>query len=296
MRPKGRHVAVFRNGKSIGDFPPEQLHSLYETGQLLATDECADPLTGERIILPTFLVGVEVHKYSAAKPITQEEVDEIPEERPAFEAGTLVALSGWIAFLLALAAGAGILFLMSGKDAEIHTLKQQIASRDAALADKEKDYQKLSFAGREIAEKDVVRGRVIIRSENGLRTPQPKIKVCLYTRAAIDDHLAARFQERSASPPATETHVQQAAFFVRGLPMPMAVTTTDSSGRYEFQIPTPGEYVIYTSMSGPSPEGIAARVWMLAFDSRDPLNTAIDISEANAIRLFLPGMVPLLAR
>lgn len=288
MKTSSGRIKVQRNGKDAGEYRLEQIFSLSETGHLSSSDMCYDEAKAEWIPVPEFLATVNVPKYAAGTPATEEDLlnpDEIPPQHP------LAIISGWIAFLLAIAALIGVIFWSFGKDKNIAKLKQTITVLEQKLAEKNTEYQRLLFASREVAEPNVVRGRIILRTQGGTLLPRPKVTVQLYPRKVIEDYLAERFRIREASPPALEGVAERAAFFIKDLPPALKTTTTDASGRYEFPIAEPGEYVIYCSMTRMTPEGLTLQIWFLAFDSQAPLNTAVDLTETNSVSQFVPGFM-----
>lgn len=288
-----RLVHVARNGKIIGQFPPEQLASLMDTGHFLDSDLCFSEGEAEWTPLPEFLRKIDAPRYSRAKDremagaASRSGTATRRERRAQRNAGPVLA--GWIAFLLALSALAGSAYWIAGLYAELarqQTLVEEIRTK---LSEKEKEYQRLLFVAREIAEPGIVRGSIILRNDSGKRVAMPGIQVSLYPRKAIEDHLAARSHEASRLPAGAS--VDAAEFYLKGLPRPIATTTTDASGRYEFPVPEPGEYIVFTTIVSSNQNGQFNKLWFVAFDSRDPLNTVVDITETNGVQQFIPSLM-----
>jgi hypothetical protein len=80
---------------------------------------------------------------------------------------------------------------------------------------------------------------------------------------------------------------------VNHLPFPIATTTTDSKGQYEFRLQAAGDFVLHTNIlatqSGPM-------VWFLGFDSSEPPYSRIDFNESNRSTSLVPGLVVVPAR
>jgi len=287
-----RLVHVARNGKIIGQFPPEQLASLMDTGHFLDSDQCFSEGSTEWLPLPEFLRKTDAPRYSRTKnregagPSSTGSTSR-RDRRTQRNAGPILA--GWIAFLLTLAALAGSGFWIAGLYVELDGQRVLVEEIQSKLAAKEKDYQRLLFVAREVAEPGLIRGSLILRNDSGKRIAMPGIQVSLYPRKAIEEHLSARSREAAALPAGTT--VDAAAFYLKDLPRPIATTTSDASGRYEFQIPEPGEYIIFTTIVSAHQSGQINRLWFVAFDSRDPLITVVDITETNGVQQFIPSLM-----
>lgn len=163
-------------------------------------------------------------------------------------------------------------------------LRASLDKERAANAEWEKKYQNVLFAAREVAESNLVRGRVILRDADGKRVSLPGIKMRLYPRAQMETYLADRYAKIAEAGGTDPTRL--AAHFLKNIPNAIEVVSTNSDGRFEFKIPEPGEYVIQTSIR--SAKNGAMRLWFVTFDSRDPLNTAVDLTESNAVQQFNP--------
>jgi hypothetical protein len=274
---KKPRVVVSRNEKILGEYHPFQMASLIETGHLRSDDECLDPETEAWVPLWIFLKGVtipgSIGDRDRAIPMLD---DDSPDELPA-----------WIAWLIALvclvaALGMGLWGWMAHE--ENSGLKKSLASAETASSEWKQKYQNVLFAAREIAASDLVRGRVILRDASGKRISLPGITLNLYPRRELEDHLAERFARIADAGGTAPTLL--AAHFLKNMPATAATTTTDSDGRFEFKIPSPGEYVIQTSLRSATTSEM--QLWFVTFDSRDPLNTPVDITESNGVRQFNP--------
>lgn len=287
-----RLVHVARNGKIIGQYPPEQLASLMDTGHFLDSDLCFSESTPEWTPLPEFLKKTEAPHYSRTKD--REGADKstpggsLRRERQAKRRAGPV-LAGWIAFLLALSALAGAGFWIAGLYVELGNQRILVDEMQKKLAEKEKDYQRLLFGAREIAEPGIVRGSIILRNNAGKRVSMPGVQVFLFPRKIIEKHLDERSKEASRLPAGTS--VNGTAFYLKDLPRPLATTTTDASGRYEFQIPEPGEYIVSANVVSSDQAEQFNRLWFVSFDSRDPLNSLVDITETNSVQQFIPSLM-----
>jgi len=185
-------------------------------------------------------------------------------------------------FVAAVAFGA---VLWSNKmSGEIGGLKAGLVKAAAENLEWKQKYENVLFAARDVASNDLVRGRVISRDAAGKRAVLPNVKVRLYPRAEIEAFLSDRFAciaEAGGNDPA-----RLASHFLKNIPLPIEATTTNSDGRFECKIPRPGEYVLQAGLR--SAKTGVMQLWFVTFDSRDPLNTPVDITESNAVRQFNP--------
>jgi len=276
-----KKIAVKRNDEVIGEYHPLQMGSLLETGHLKNADLCFDLKSGQWVPLRAFLRRRRIPGYSRGEGRSllgsQRGNRQQRRDRRRLIFKLLIGL-----FTMALATGA---VLWWGKTVEdIEVLKIAIANAEAANSEWKQKYENVLFAAREVASNDLVRGKVIMRNAAGKRVVLPDVKVRLYPRAAIESYLSDRYTRIAEAGGTDMTHLS--AHFLKNLPAPLETTTTDSDGRFECKIPKPGEYVLQTGIR--SAKSGELRLWFVAFDSRDPLNTPVDITESNVVRQFNP--------
>ena len=285
-----RLVHVARDGKVIGQYPTEQLTALSDTGHFLDSDLCYSDTCPEWTPLPEFLKKIEMPKFSMSR------TDESPSAGKGYSGRKrrsrrhlAALLSGWVAFLLAISVMVGSGFWIAALYNELARQSAQIEEMDKKLGQKEKENQRLLFVSREVAESGLVRGSVILRNETGKRVAMPGIQVFLFPRKVIEKHLVDRAADASRIPAGTSVDGNE--FFVAGLPPATASTTTDASGRFEFPLAEPGEYVLFTRMNCFIQGAQVTRIWFLSFNSQDPLNTLVQINETNCVQQFVPSLM-----
>jgi hypothetical protein len=285
-----RLVHVARDGKVLGQYPPEQLAALIDTGHFLDSDLCYSENHPIWTPMPQFLKKIDAPKYSKAHKDDSHASETGYSRRGHRSKRNLPALlAGWIAFLLALSALLGAGFWIAGLYAEIARQATQIAEMDKTLVQKEKENQRLLFVSREVAESGTVRGSIVIRNEAGKRVAMPGVQVFLFPRKTIENYLEIRAADVARIP--SGTTVDGNDFFTAGLPLPAASTTTDASGRFEFPVPGPGEYVLFTRMNSFAQGAQVVKIWFVGFNSQDPLNTLVQITEANCVQQFVPSLM-----
>ena len=283
-------VSVSRKNILIGEYDLLQLGSLLETGHLRRDDLCRDPKTNELVPLRKFLYRVKIPGFSGKRTANAPDEGLLqgmnlrPENLSRRRKRRRRARTRWMIPLVALVVAAGAALWAIKMSDEVMGLEKSLALGQAENSELKQKFQNVLFAAREVAASDQARGRVILRDASQKRIVLPGIKVRLYHRAEIEAHLSARYakiSEAGGSDP-----FRLSLHFLKNIPSPVETVTTNSDGRFEFKIPEPGEYVIQTSIrSGKSGE---MRLWFVAFDSRDPLNTAVDITESNVVHQFNP--------
>ena len=279
-------VTVSRGGRLIGRYDPLELGSLLETGHLQHDDLCLDPKTNGLVPLQTYLGSVETRDVSPGS----EAKAPAPDKATARSKGLrrrrkrlhFHTLRWALIAAIAIAVGTTCWAMMISTD--VTNLQKYLDKADAENSELKKKYQNVLFAARDVTTSDEIRGRVIIRNADQKRITPPGIKMRLFHRADMEAYLSAR-HAKIAEIEGTDPN-RLALHFLKNMPVPVEATATDSAGRFEFKIPAPGEYVIMTSIrTGKSGR---MRLWFVAFDSRDPLNTPVDITESNVVRQFNP--------
>lgn len=273
-------VPVSREGSPLGEFAALQIPSLFETGYFRASDQVFDFDENK---------WVPVADFVRAQPGFG--------RRSVGEGGNGGGLSGgrrssrqssqfagWIvaSLFLVLAVGAGLLFV--ARQAELDRAKASLAGAEAEVAHLRAENNRLQLRASPDLPEGVVTGRMIVRDANNRRIAPPNVKIRLFSREAIEAHAAKRHAELTGSENGDENRL--AVHFGSGLPTPILTTATDSRGRFEFPISEPGQYVIQASAR--SARSGASYTWFLGFDSRDSLNTPIDLNESNRSRQFHP--------
>lgn len=281
--PPQKRVMVFRDGRAVGEVHQLQLESLLAQGALEPGDYFADPESGASITVLDFLNSKPRRAFERVRPSGEDASD-----RAAGESGsTVVSVVGWVLFLLAISGLAGALYWVHQSQVDMAKLRGRIGFLEKELAAKQAAFEGLQTSIRDVAEPGVVRGRVILRDKSGHRIPLPGVKLLLFRRDVIEEYLSGK----AKAAPALESDIARAAYFATPLPEALAEATTDREGRYEFQLAEPGEYIIHTSIASNVDARPGARLWFVAFDSRDPINTPVDITETNGVVKFDPVLM-----
>lgn len=272
-------VPVARDGTTLGEFAALQIPSLLETGYLRSSDVAFD--FDEKKWVP---------------------VGEFVRSRPGFArkarsgegGGTASAgrrgsrtngfIWGWVfaSVFLVVAVVAGVLFLT--REGELESARKSLATAEEEVAELRAENNRLQVRSSLDAPEGMIQGRMVIRDANNRRIAPPNVKVRLFRRETIEEFA----NERHATLPedgATDAN-RLAVHFGSNLPSPVLSTATDSQGHFELAVPEPGEYVLQSSVR--SAKTGESYTWFLSFDSRDALNTPINLNEANRARQFHP--------
>lgn len=280
-----RLVHVARDGKVIGQFPPTQVATLLERGDFTEEDFCYSDAFGEWLPINEYLQRAAIPKFQRAREET--DAPKPPRRPPRPQPGGHAALGAFVAFLFTFAALIGAIFWIANLYERIEVAKGDVEKARQAQAAAEQEYQKLLFISQETAAPGKVRGTVVLRNSSGRRIAVPGLSISLYPRDAIEGHLDGVFQRLGNS---RVSEVDLPVVLTDGLGTPAAITTTDSSGRFEFDVPGEGEYVLVTVI-GPEAQDLPSRVWFVAFNSADPVNTAIELTDLNRVQQFIRNLV-----
>ncbi len=194
-----------------------------------------------------------------------------------------------LAFLVAILVGVAMFMRADSVAAERDRFKERAESLQAKLREREEALERLSQATGEVLPPDQIQGRLVLRASDGTPVPQQGVKVLLYNRRDLERYLGESLRHSAEERDAAEV----ARHLVNHLPFPIATTTTDSKGGYEFRLQAPGEFVLHTNLLQ-TPAG--PMLWFLGFDSAKPPHTRIDFLDTNRSTSLVPGLVVVPAR
>lgn len=287
MSSKLVHVA--RDGRVLGQYTPTQVATFSESGHFLPTDFVFSDELREWLPLDEFIIRAAPPRFQRAKQDTtttaaeRERAARRASRRPANGA----AIGAFIAFLLTFAALLGAIFWVATLYSQLEVARGDVDKARLEKEAAEKEYQRMMFVSREMAAPGTVRGTVILRNSGGKRVAIPGLSVQLFTRQAIEEFLDSRFK---VAPSGGLQAGEIPAFLTEGLPAPASATTTDASGRFDFNVPDPGEYVLVATVGGDG-QAIPDRVWFVSFDSRDPVNTLVELTDMNPVQQLVRSLV-----
>ncbi len=294
-------VHIARNGTPLGLFPRDQIESRLEVGILLPTDYYYDEETRSWILLSEWKKTVPFtptpdEEFNAEQ---EEEGDEENQDdksrrrrssgrdrsrrKPRKKNAAESALPGWIACLFAIGAAAALWAWGQSSRDQLVVIQNKVVEMEETI----KALQRQNSILLEMAPAGVVRG--VLTSEP---TPGKLAVMSGVTIGAlrVDDVRSALVKIANLPTPGTEEEFAAIVTALQSnLPPALAVTLTDSSGRFEIALPEPGAYVLIATAFKQNPGGAQRLLWLLEFDRSEEPTPVLSLNENNAISLSEPS-------
>lgn len=186
-----------------------------------------------------------------------------------------------VVFLISLGV-AGLLIFVLGIMVMVLSMKNDEQAQHLASLREELE-KKDSYKDSLIAPPEILRGQVITRAgSSNARQPVSRVSVMLFKPEQVEEALKT-YQDalNQSSSPADFARIR--------FPNPLASSLTDSRGFYSLDVPEPGTYVVMARVSLPKKKGM--RMWLLQVDTKDRLNTPVDLTDLN--RISAPTSAPI---
>jgi hypothetical protein len=313
-------VHVSRNGALLGHFPKDQVQSRLDSGALLPTDHFFDettrnwqtlsewkrsvPFTGNPPVPPAPKPGGQQGE-APSDPAEIEEQPEWAENRAARKASEKrrrsssgdrsrrkprkknpieAALPGWIACLFAIAVAAALWAWAQSLSAQLEVNERKVTEMNEMVT----SLQRQNSILLEMSPTGVVRGVLTSEPSPGKLAVMSGVTV---GALRVSDVRPALMNMANAQTPATEEELAALVTKLQSsLPPAIAVTLTDSSGRFELPLPEPGTYALVSTAFKQSPAGVERLLWLIEFEGRDEPTPVLSLNEQNAISLRNPDL------
>jgi hypothetical protein len=295
-------VHIARNGTPLGLFPRDQVESRLEVGILLPTDFYYDEETRSWILLSEWKKTVPFtptpdEELDAGKE-SEEEEGEDPDgksrrrrssgrdrsrRKPRKKNKAESALPGWIACLFAIGAAAAFWAWGQSSRDQLMVIQSKVVEMEETI----KSLQRQNSILLEMAPAGVIRG--VLTSEP---TPGKLAVMSGVTIGAmrVDDVRSALVKIANLPTPGSEEEFAAIVTALQSnLPPALAVTLTDSSGRFEIALPEAGTYVLIATAFKQNPGGAQRLLWLLEFERSDEPSPVMSLNENNAISLSDPS-------
>jgi hypothetical protein len=299
-------VHVSRNGTPLGQFRRDLIASMIEAGTLLPEDlyyddhsrtwmRLSDLRQPERFVPAGREAPGEVESEEAAEEGNGSErrggsrrrrrrsgSDSGPR-KPRRRNPAESSLPGWITALFAICIAAGLWAWSQSLGDSLRLATQKIQELEAAL----KALQKQNTILLEMSPPFTTRGIMTNEPSPGRLAILSGVSVSAYR---LDDVRSAIMRIANLPPPINEEEFASlVTSFQSALPPPLAMTLSDSSGRFEISIPEMGDYALVATafkQGGGSNERL---LWIVQFDSRNEPTPVLSLSEANAVMVRTPA-------
>ena len=136
-----------------------------------------------------------------------------------------------------------------------------------------------------IAPMGEVHGWLVLRASDGTRVPASTVTVKVFRNEDIKEFLSESAPKLLTNTP-NDLGLRMS---MSSLPDPVASTITNQIGAFNVKLPEMGRYVIFSEVSVQHSGKYFA--WLLEFDSRDEINTPVELSPANAIKSYDPRLM-----
>lgn len=192
------------------------------------------------------------------------------------------SLPGWIAALVAVGVAVAMYAWAIGLKAQLDASLNKLRELEQNVASLQRHNQILL----EMAPPGFVRGVLTAEIVPGRLSVLSGASVAAYK---LDDLRTAVLRAANLPTPVNEEEFAQLVTIIQSsLPPPLAVTLTDSSGRFELALPEPGKYgIVATALKQLG--GTTERLfWTLEFQSGDSPTPILSLSEQNAASVRQP--------
>jgi hypothetical protein len=293
------HVA--RNGTPLGQFRKDQVPELLEAGTLQHEDLYYDEGRREWVPLSRFQTTAPLSAKPGADNGGEDEPGEADEassrrsrgrrrrsghvpKKPRKRSAAESALPGWIACLFAIAAAAGLW-------AWAQSLRDQLQVNERKVQELNEDLASFSRQNAillEMSPPGTMRGVITSEPQPGRLSMLSGVNVGLFR---IDDAREAMLAAANLPTPVSEEEFSNIVTEVqRRLPPPIAMTLSDSSGRFDLQVPEDGHYAVVSTAFRQGPGNPQRLFWIVGFESQGEPSPVVALSEKNAISLAEPTL------
>lgn len=288
-----RPVTIARNGRILGEFSSSDLAPLLDAGQLGEADECYIEHSNSWLPVRDYIKSAALPRMTTAR---ESEDDDSPERMlrllRLWESSAPVIIA-WTAFTIAFAALVGAAFWINNLQNQSNALVVELNKTREQLREALSNASSAPATPGPAASTDplLVTGQVKLPNEQGEATPVPAFTIYLYRRAAMEEYLESKKDDLMEISRLSDDKLL--ARFLNDFPTPLLQTTTDSDGRFEFSLPSDGDYVVYSSISVPTPSGVEVLVWLLSLDTTSTAPILVEDSNRtrsqNPSLMILPG-------
>lgn len=284
-----RPIHVARSGRILGEFSSSDLAAMLESAELLPNDLCY--IEHENLWVPVadYVAASSLPKFQPPPASEAEEKeDEVSAFMALFSTPTMVLL-GWVLFLIVCAVGVGLGVKIYSLTNEVSRAEAESKSLKHRLQTQEQEYRELLTKKETGEDPSTLRGKVILQSENGEPILMPDFVLRLYPRQTIEAHLQSYGTELSALNQTENPEVL--AQVLNTLPPPLAETSTNAIGEYEFTLLDDSEYVIHSSMSIPTGGKSRVLLWFLGVSRGDAIGLPVNVTDWNRVGNYTPELM-----
>ncbi len=278
-------VHVARNGAVLGAYELNKIGDLLDSGQLLPTDHYFDNARQEWVPLSEVIAAeAPATEFKQAEPRPEREGSSRrgrggPKSRPKVKGAG--ALAGWVACLFALGIAAGIWAWATSLGDQLTAADEKVVTLTEQVEGLKKENQLLN----EVTPPGRVRGIITYEPAANQVAIMSGATVGLYKRADVEAALTkvrAQTGEAISNP---ETFDSAINLLKSSISTPIEITLTDSNGRLDMVVPSPGDYVLVASAAKTSGNTTERYFWLMGFQSKDEPSGLVLMNEKNAISL-----------
>lgn len=294
MQEEGEElVQVARNGQPLGNYEADKIGDLIEMGRLLSTDHFFDEKA--RVWRPlsewTGILTVDELK-------TIDETGSLPSGEKAEGSGRSrrrkkgrgksqkadkTAIFALIGCLLALGIAGGLWAWAQTLKQSFDGATEQIRFLNEKMDALNKEKQLLS----EIAPSGRIRGIFTYEPSLNQAAIISGATVGLYRRADVEAAVNQIVSEQPLSAGNFDDAIEK---LKTAIAAPLKISLSDSNGRFDLDVPEPGDYVLVASAGKKIGDIVQRYVWLVGFHAENQPSTLVMLNDKNALSSSRPRL------
>ncbi len=283
-------VHLARNGQVLGDYEAEKIGDLLEMGRLLPTDHFYDAKAKIWRLVSEWKIeefrGIEEEEEvpeTAADNSERSHGGRRKKGRSKSKKGDKTAIFALVSCLLAFGVAAGIWAWAQGLQQQLATTTDQIHFLNEKMESINKEKQLLS----EIAPSGRVRGIFTYEPSYNQAAIISGATIGLYRR----DDVEAAIAKIAAEQPLNAGNFDDAIEKLKtAISAPLKISLSDSNGRFDLEVPEPGDYVLVASAGKKVGDAVQRYVWLMGFRSENQPSSLILLNDKNALSSSRPRL------
>jgi len=282
-------VHLARNGQILGDYEAEKIGDLLEMGRLMPTDHFYDAKARVWRLVSEW-------KIEDFRSVEEEDIPETTADSPErphggrrkkgrskSKKGDKTAIFALITCLLAFGVAAGIWAWALGLQQKLAAATDQIRFLNEKLDSINKEKQLLS----EIAPSGQVRGIFTYEPSYNQAAIISGATVGLYRRADVEAAIAKIASEQPLNAGNFDDAIEK---LKTAISAPLKISLSDSNGRFNLDVPEPGDYVLVASAGKKVGDVVQRYVWLQGFRSENQPSSLILLNDKNALSSSRPRL------